>query len=116
MCVIEIPDEQAAALRARAAAEGLTLEGWLARMAEEQQRLENARPGTLGHVAHWIVNYMKDVPPEIAASMPSDGAAEHDHYIYGTPKRGNCLRGLPTPSIGSPLLMLPTPVTTGQWR
>ena len=29
MTVIELPDEQAAALKAKAAAEGLTLEAWL---------------------------------------------------------------------------------------
>src|SRR5260221_5877239 len=34
MTVIEIPDEQAAALRARAAAEGLTLEFWLKKLAQ----------------------------------------------------------------------------------
>ena len=30
---------------------------------------------------------MRDVPPEIAATMPGDGASQHDHYIYGWPKR-----------------------------
>jgi hypothetical protein len=30
---------------------------------------------------------MSDVPPEIFESLPRDGASEHDHYIYGTPKR-----------------------------
>jgi hypothetical protein len=35
MTVIEIPDDQAAALEARAAAEGLTLYTWLKKLAEE---------------------------------------------------------------------------------
>jgi hypothetical protein len=30
---------------------------------------------------------MKDVPPEIMATMPKDGASQHGHYIYGWPKR-----------------------------
>src|SRR5438128_11936764 len=34
MTVIEIPDEQAAALKAKAAAQGFTLETWLKKMAE----------------------------------------------------------------------------------
>ena len=34
-----------------------------------------------------IPDMMKDVPPEELAALPTDGAAEHDHYIYGTPKR-----------------------------
>lgn len=35
MTVIEIPDEQAAALRQKAALQGLSLKDWLARLAEE---------------------------------------------------------------------------------
>ena len=35
MTVIEIPDDQAAALRAKAAAQGLTLQDWLGKLAEE---------------------------------------------------------------------------------
>ena len=31
-----------------------------------------------------IVRY---VPPEEFAKLPVDGASQHDHYIYGTPKR-----------------------------
>ena len=33
MTVIELPDEQAAALKAKAAAEGLTLKAWLGKLA-----------------------------------------------------------------------------------
>jgi hypothetical protein len=29
------------------------------------------------------------IPPEDLARLPRDGAAQHDHYIYGTPKREN---------------------------
>jgi hypothetical protein len=35
MTVIEIPDEQAAALEAKAAEQGLTLKGWLEKLAAE---------------------------------------------------------------------------------
>ncbi len=34
MTVIEIPDDQAAALKARAAAQGLTVKAWLSKLAE----------------------------------------------------------------------------------
>ena len=27
------------------------------------------------------------LPPESVARWPADGAEEHDHYIYGTPKK-----------------------------
>jgi Arc/MetJ-type ribon-helix-helix transcriptional regulator len=29
----------------------------------------------------------RSVPPEEFAKLPVDGASQHDHYIYGTPKR-----------------------------
>ena len=35
MTVIEIPDDQAAALKAKAAAEGLSLEAWLRKLAKD---------------------------------------------------------------------------------
>ena len=34
-----------------------------------------------------ILDNMKDVPPEEFARLPNDGASEHDHYLYGRPKR-----------------------------
>ena len=83
MAVIELPDEQAAALKAKAAAAGLTLEAWLQKLAEQER--PPSRPGR--HIADVIVENMSNVPPDIMASMPKDGASQHDHYIYGWPKR-----------------------------
>jgi antitoxin component of MazEF toxin-antitoxin module len=34
-----------------------------------------------------IADLIADVPPEELAKLPTDGASQHDHYIYGTPKR-----------------------------
>jgi hypothetical protein len=28
-----------------------------------------------------------DLPPEVRAKLPADGASEHDHYIYGLPRK-----------------------------
>jgi hypothetical protein len=83
MTVIQLPDEQAEALKAKAAAEGLSLEAWLQKLAGQPSPAE--RPPQ--HIADIIVNCMKDVPPEIMAAMPTDGASQHDHYIYGWPKK-----------------------------
>jgi hypothetical protein len=30
---------------------------------------------------------MADFPPEAIAQLPEDGAEQHDHYIYGIPKK-----------------------------
>jgi len=85
MTVIELPDEQAAALRAKATAAGLTLEDWLKQLAGVEGKPRTSQP--LRHIADVILENMKDVPPEIAATMPEDGASQHDHYIYGWPRR-----------------------------
>jgi len=34
-----------------------------------------------------IVARARALPPEVLDRLPADGAAQHDHYIYGTPKR-----------------------------
>jgi plasmid stability protein len=83
MTTIELPDETAAVLKAKAAAEGLSVEEWIQRLAEQAR--SNDRP--VQHIADIICENMKDVPPEIMAAMPEDGASQHDHYIYGWPKR-----------------------------
>jgi hypothetical protein len=80
---IKLSDEQAAALKAKAAAEGLSLEEWLQRLAGER----TASGRTHRHIADVIRENMQDVPPEIMARMPTDGASQHDHYIYGWPKK-----------------------------
>ncbi len=83
---LELSDEQTTALQAKAAAEGLSVEAWLVKLAEPPAPTPPVeRP--LQNIAEFIVESMKDVPPEIMATMPTDGASQHDHYIYGWPKR-----------------------------
>jgi len=82
--VIELPNEQAAALKAKAAAEGLSLEAWLNKLAARQES-PPSRPHR--HVADAIVENMRDIPPEAMATMPTDGASQHAHYMYGWPKK-----------------------------
>jgi len=43
MTVIQLPDEQAAALKAKAAQEGLSLEDWLAKVAESSHATDERR-------------------------------------------------------------------------
>lgn len=81
--LIELPDDQAAVLKAKAAAEGLSLAEWIQQLAEQPP----AAGPPQRHIADVICENMRDVPPEIMAAMPSDGASQHDHYIYGWPKR-----------------------------
>ncbi|MFN0100802.1 MAG: hypothetical protein ACKV2U_01800 [Bryobacteraceae bacterium] len=86
---IEVPDEQATALIAQAASQGLTLEAWFKKLAYEKIGTESdfAKKYPLQAAANIILEGMRDVPREIMAGMPQDGASQHDHYIHGWPKR-----------------------------
>ena len=86
MTVIELSDEKAAALAAKAAAQGLTLQEWLEKLAEVGTA-QLAPAGARRHISEVIRENMQDVPREVMESMPADGASQHDHYIYGWPKR-----------------------------
>jgi hypothetical protein len=87
---IQLSDEQAAVLQAQAAQEGLTVDAWLQRMAEQyalapppsSTSLPDQRP-----IWEIIAERMKTVPAEVFERLPQDGASEHDHYLYGSPKR-----------------------------
>ncbi|MGB3292600.1 MAG: hypothetical protein WBB01_06430 [Phormidesmis sp.] len=36
----------------------------------------------------FIEELVADIPPEVLGTLPTDSAAEHDHYIYDTRKKG----------------------------
>ena len=38
-------------------------------------------------LAERIVALAQALPPEVVDAWPTDGASQHDHYLYGTPKR-----------------------------
>ena len=84
MTVIELPDEQAEALRAKAAAQGLSLEDWFKSLATSEPAPADT---PLQAAADIILRHMRNVPSEIMACMPEDGANQHDHYLYGWPKK-----------------------------
>lgn len=45
--------------------------------------VELARPP----LAERIAARARALPPEVLDALPEDLAAQHDHYLYGTPKR-----------------------------
>jgi hypothetical protein len=85
---IQLSDQQAAALESYVRARGITVEQWFLQLAEQSAPVPTA-PGTRDDRPIWeiIADSMKDVPAEIIATLPQDGASQHDHYIYGWPKR-----------------------------
>ena len=81
---LNLRDKPAAALQAKAAAEGLTLEAWLEKLAEAEL---SATPGTLQAAANIVLEEMCKVPADSIVTMVKDGASQHDHYLYGWPKK-----------------------------
>lgn len=86
MTVIELSDNDAAALKARAPAVGLTREVWLKQLARTEEE-SSAAERQLQKAADIVLRHMRSMPPEIMATMPKDGANQHDNYIYSWPKR-----------------------------
>ena len=75
MTVIELPDQQAEALRARAAAQGLTLEAWLRRLAEDEA--SSVEPGSPAEAVARILELQKRVQPD------PDGWTIRDYIDHG---------------------------------
>jgi hypothetical protein len=51
-----------------------------------QTGLQSAKTGkSIWQIAE---DFAKDLPDTELAKLPIDGAEQHDHYIYGTPKLG----------------------------
>ena len=81
------PHEEAR-LAAIAAARGLTTSALVREALESILSLvQPSRSRPLQTAAEIVLECMADVLPEDFASLPHDGAAQHDHYIYGLPRR-----------------------------
>jgi hypothetical protein len=51
--------------------------------AEKESKEEN----DLKSVFKKIEERSKNIPDDVWKEMPEDGSEQHDHYLYGTPKR-----------------------------
>jgi len=77
MTVIELPDQQAAALKAKAAARGLTLEEWLKKLADEEA--SSTVPRSPQEAAARILQLQKRVKPD------PEGWTVHDYVNHDRP-------------------------------
>jgi plasmid stability protein len=77
MTVIELPDQQAAALKAKAAAQGLTLEAWLKALADEEA--SSTTPLSAKEAAARILQLQKRVKPD------PEGLTVHDYINHERP-------------------------------
>jgi hypothetical protein len=82
---LELADRKGAALKAKAQACGVSAEQYVQQIVDRD--LEEADRDSRS-VWEIFAESRKRIPPEEVAKLPKDGADEHDHYLYGHPKRG----------------------------
>ncbi len=66
-----------------------TLMAAIAAALEELRAREHLLPPSprYKHMGEIAADLFGEIPEEELACLPIDGAAQHDHYIYGLPKR-----------------------------
>ena len=88
---IDLPNEAEEALKHKARAAGVSPERYALRVLERDLAAEahpvGSQKGDLQATVDMILERMRKLPPEAFEGLPADGASQHDHYIYGTPKR-----------------------------
>ena len=82
---IELPDSLRGALEAQARARGVSAEQY----AQDMLAHEIESGYSHQHISEVLAGSLLDVPPEVLAMLPKDGASQHDHYTYGLPKRNS---------------------------
>jgi len=84
--ILELPDNKEAALRARAQAQGVSAEQYAEHVLNRDLEAEGS-----GSKSFWeaFTNQIQALPDEVFEHLPTDGASEHDHYLYGSPKRNS---------------------------
>ncbi|HMF36878.1 MAG TPA: hypothetical protein VKF17_09575 [Isosphaeraceae bacterium] len=62
----------------------------MALLKQREREQSHPAPGNgtgIKSIGEIIDELMSDLPDEVLDRLPVDGATQHDHYIYGTPKR-----------------------------
>ncbi len=88
---LDLPYEAERALKNKAEAVGLSAESYALRVLERDLGMGSSaapRPDQpLRSVTEEILRRVGKLPSDAFEGLPRDGAGQHDHYIYGTPKR-----------------------------
>lgn len=84
---LELPPEVRSGLLLQAQASGLSLEEYAQKVLRE--RAEETVTKTSPDEPFWkpFTRQVHALPDEVFERLPEDGASEHDHYLYGAPKR-----------------------------
>ena len=81
--IIDLPDEEVAALAAKARAQGVSAEQYARLVLEHDLKTGSSRRT----ISQTVREIWSDMSAEEQAKLPSDGASQVDHYVYGLPKR-----------------------------
>jgi hypothetical protein len=81
--MIDLPEDRAQTLKARAEAQGVSAEQYARQILEDDLEPQCTRQ-PLSEVMREIWGNM---PDDVMAKLPRDGASQVDHYVYGLPKR-----------------------------
>ncbi len=54
---------------------------------QERESVQQKAPNGTRPIGEIIDELMSDVPNDVLDRLPVDGTEQHDHYIYGLPKR-----------------------------
>ena len=74
-------------LQEHADRQGLALREYVENVVEGLARAPESISSPPKPIWQVAADLLADLPPEDLARLPVDGAEQHDHYIYGTPKR-----------------------------
>jgi protein involved in polysaccharide export with SLBB domain len=83
--MLEIADRKEAVLKAKAQARGLSAEQYASQVLDRD--LEEERTAEPFWKA--FTSQTEGLSDEAFAHLPTDGASEHDYYLYGSPKRNS---------------------------
>ncbi|MGA3204891.1 MAG: hypothetical protein ABSF12_20550 [Bryobacteraceae bacterium] len=81
--IIDLPDEEVEALAAKARSQGISAEEYVRLVLEDDLRTGRARRP----VSQSVREIWSDMPDDVRAKLPRDGASQVDHYVYKLPKR-----------------------------
>ena len=81
---INLPEDEVRALEAKARACGVSAEDYARQVLERDLDEQGQGPEPFWKA---FTQRMHALPSEVFDPLPVDGASEHDHYLYGAPKR-----------------------------
>jgi hypothetical protein len=91
LLTIDLPSEAEQALHNKARAAGVSAEQYAQRVLQRDlgvaEHGKTAVDRPLQSAADMILQRIRKLPREAFEGLPSDGASQHDHYLYGSPKR-----------------------------